>query len=118
MGDNATVSYTSTIANTPELLPFSFESNRGSANTADDLLAANGNITNPLYMAFYQLSPTLVIAMFGDGTGDRDYDDMAVLISTVGQIVPEVPLPAPILLLLSGLLGLGFLGRFRAKLAG
>jgi len=116
IGDNETVPYSSTIANTPDLLPFSFASNQGTPSLLDDLLAANGDITNPLYMAFYEISAQMVIAFFGDGTGDRDFDDMVILITTNGQTT-AVPLPAPLLLLLSGLFGLGFLGRFRSKAA-
>lgn len=51
-----------------------------------------------------------VIAFFGDGFGDNDFDDMVVRIEII-------PLPAGILLLLTALGGLVFVGRRRQMAA-
>jgi hypothetical protein len=59
-----------------------------------------------------------VIAFLNDSfTGDADYDDMVVRIDAVnvGNGTSEVPVPGAIVLLLSGLAGLGFMGRSRSK---
>ncbi len=83
------------------LLPFKFTTSGGGGQEA-----ANGNIENPLSMAFSQISEDgkSVIALFGDGAGDHDFDDMAIRISVV-------PLPPAVLLFGGALLGLGWLGR-------
>ena len=49
-------------------------------------------------MAFYQESSKKVLAFFGDGRGDSDFDDMVVRISVI-------PLPAGGLLLLTAMGG-------------
>jgi len=46
------------------------------------------------------------VAFFGDGTGDTDLDDLVIGISVV-------PLPAPLVLLGTALLGLGLVSRLR-----
>ncbi len=70
--------------------------------------AENGSIDNPLAIAFSAISADgkSVIALFGDGAGDHDYDDMAIRISVV-------PLPPALLLFGGALLGLAWLGRKR-----
>lgn len=61
--------------------------------------------TDPLLsMGFYQENSKNVIAFFGDGRGDSDYDDMVVRISVV-------PLPAGGLLLLSAMGGFAVVRR-------
>lgn len=63
-----------------------------------------GNADPGLSIAFYVVDQYSVIALFGDGAGDQDYDDIAILISTV-------PLPAGALLLLTGLGGFAAMRR-------
>lgn len=76
-----------------------------------------GNSTfAPLNIAFSEVVTdsttgfSSVIALFGDGRLDTDFDDMAVRIETI-------PLPAGVLLLLTALGGLGFVARRRSQLA-
>jgi|SRR6056297_67121 len=63
-----------------------------------------------LSIAFSSISANgrSVIALFGDGEGDSDYDDIAIRISTV-------PVPAAGLLLLTAVGGLGFAKRRKQK---
>jgi len=95
-------------------LPFSFLSD----GTVE---LANGGITAAFgSIAFIILSVTentaSVLALLNDHfEGDADYDDMVVRIDLVRSGNIDVPLPAGLLLLLSGLAGLGFVGRSRAK---
>ena len=62
-----------------------------------------------------------VLAFLNDHfSGDADYDDMVIKIDAVrvkNATTPDVPIPAGAVLLLSGLAGLGFMGRARAKAA-
>jgi hypothetical protein len=60
----------------------------------------------PLSMAFFQENAGSVIALFGDGAGDSDFDDLAVRISVV-------PLPPAIALFGAALFGMGWLSRRR-----
>ncbi|MCG8493375.1 MAG: hypothetical protein MI743_17265 [Sneathiellales bacterium] len=85
------------------LLPFKFTTSGGGGQEAE-----NGNIENPLAIAFSQISADgkSIIALFGDGAGDHDYDDMAIRISVV-------PLPPALLMFAGALLGLGWLSRGR-----
>ncbi len=85
------------------LLPFKFTTSGGGGQEAE-----NGSIDNPLAIAFSAISVDgkSVIALFGDGAGDHDYDDMAIRISVV-------PLPPALLLFGGALLGLAWLGRKR-----
>jgi hypothetical protein len=90
------------------LLSFAFNEGGGGSGTANN----DGLVSTGLTLAFGELfnGGRSVIAMFGDGGGnDNDLDDIVVRIDVV-------PLPAGLLLLLSGLLGLGFLGRYRSKI--
>ena len=66
----------------------------------------NGGIADDtrLSLAFKLVSATEAIAFLGDGAGDNDYDDMVIRIQAI-------PLPASLLLLLSGVAGLGYLRR-------
>ncbi|MEM1159469.1 MAG: VPLPA-CTERM sorting domain-containing protein [Pseudomonadota bacterium] len=85
---------------------------------ADQTVGFNPSITNggvsefaPLSMSFGEVftgsnGRDAVLAFFGDGRGDNDFDDMVVSI----QIIP---LPAGVLLLLTALGGLVFVGRRR-----
>jgi hypothetical protein len=99
VGDSVTVTLS---PNANGLLPFKF-STSGGGTPAD---AENGNITNPLAIAFSSITNNSVIALFGDGAGDHDFDDMAIRISVV-------PLPPALLLFGGALLGLGWVGRKR-----
>lgn len=84
------------------LLPFKFTTDGGGTPAE----AVNGDITDPLSIAFYYISDKEVIALFGDGYGDTDFDDLAVRISVV-------PLPPALALFGAALFGLGWLGRRR-----
>ena len=86
------------------LLPFSFSTSGGGAPAS----AENGNITNPLAIAFSAITNNSVIALFGDGAGDHDFDDMAIRISVV-------PLPPALLLFGGALFGLGWISRKRKQ---
>lgn len=89
---------------------------------ANQTVGFNPSITNggvsqfaPLALAFSGIftgskGGDAVIAFFGDGRGDNDFDDMVVSIEVI-------PLPAGILLLLTALGGLGFMTRKRQMLA-
>jgi len=68
----------------------------------------DGNIDKDLTMAFFQESPNSVIALFGDGGGDSDFDDMAIRISVV-------PLPPAFAVFGGAMLGLGWLARRRKQ---
>jgi len=57
-----------------------------------------------LSIGFYVVDDYTVYALFGDGAGDSDYDDLVIKISAI-------PLPAGALLLLSGLGGIAVLRR-------
>ncbi len=74
--------------------------------TADN----DGTIEGDLSILFFMESDYSVIALFGDGQGDADYDDMAVRIS-----VSAVPLPPSLLLFAGALLGLGWVSRRKIK---
>ena len=99
-------------------LPFKFVS-----NGIDDVV--NGSVSSAGALgtiAFKLLSATTntasFLALFNDGGGpDADYDDMVIRIDAIRDSQQVVPLPAGLLLLLSGLAGLGFIGRSRAKKA-
>ncbi|WP_037492548.1 VPLPA-CTERM sorting domain-containing protein [Sneathiella glossodoripedis] len=99
VGDSVTVTLS---PNANGLLPFKF-STSGGGTPAD---AENGNITNPLAIAFSSITNNSVVALFGDGAGDHDFDDMAIRISVV-------PLPPALLLFGGALIGLGWIGRRR-----
>lgn len=90
------------------LLPFKFTTDGGP--DGPDAEAINGNITSPLSMAFSAISEDgrSVIALFGDGFGDTDFDDLQVRISVV-------PLPPAMALFGGALLGLGWLSRRRKQ---
>jgi hypothetical protein len=78
-------------------VPFSFKTTNGGGLTAN-----NGGIAPAgLSIAFADLGNDAFLALFGDGGGDVDYDDMVVKIS-----VSQVPLPAAVWLLLSAVMGL------------
>jgi len=136
IGDTATLTFTSTGNSGSFFIPFIFQTNRGTSNTSDDLRIANdggatkvstGDPVNNLEIGFLQdLNGDLftndlgvvegsTVAFFGDGTGDTDLDDMVIGIGITS--ITAVPLPAPVLLLLTALGGLGVMSRIKRRLA-
>lgn len=110
------------------LLPFLFRTNNGTNDVGDDETAANnGEIDDPvdgqasiqlgflqtttgsLFENRFEVANGSTIALFGDGFGDSDLNDLIV---GIGARV--VPVPPAIAFLVTGLVGLGLLGR-RAK---
>jgi hypothetical protein len=79
------------------VVPFSFTTSGGGGQVATN----GGLIPAGLTIAFANLSDGSVLALFGDGGGDVDFDDMVVRVS-----VSQVPLPAAVWLLLSAVMGL------------
>ena len=90
-----------------------FEDINGNGGTMESLSIANAGSSSfsGLHIAFGMVfnNGRSVLAFFGDGRGDSDYDDMVVRIDAV-------PLPASALLLLGAMGGLGAL-RLRKKAA-
>jgi len=98
-GDSVTVTLS---PNSNGLLPFKFWTSGGGIPKE----AANGDIDNPLAIAFSAITGNSIIALFGDGAGDYDFDDMAIRISVV-------PLPPSLILFGAALLGLGWISHRR-----
>jgi len=106
-------SITKTVTN-DGLVPFYFENENGRAcviflgcwDLADDQAPNNGGIDWGISLAFFEDVDGSVIALFGDGSGDYDLDDMAIRISVV-------PLPPALALFAGALAGLGWLSRRR-----
>jgi len=102
-----------TVAHAGGLIDFIYETNNGvvanGQGHADNDWISNAlgaaSIDSMNFAVFFE-SARSAILLFGDGTGDVDFDDLAVR-------VEAVPLPAGILLLLSGLGGLALVGRRR-----
>ncbi len=109
------------IAGPTCLLDYQFTTSGGGGKTAK-----NGAIDPGLRIGYFidQNAPVSpdgvqsIFALFDDGGAgpDSDFDDMIIQFSiSPNAIVVPTPLPAPLVLFLTGLLGLGFLGRFRSK---
>ena len=103
-GDMVTVAFAGNF-----LLPFMFETNgavAGSAGTATN----HGEIMGSMSLTFSQIfnNGRSVIAFFGDGAGDSDYDDLVMRIDVV-------PVPAALPLFGTGLAALGFMGWRRKR---
>lgn len=134
IGDTATLTFANTGNAGHFFLPFIFQTNRGTSTTSDDLRIANdggpthvasGDPVNNLELGFLQqnngdlftnslgIVNGSTIAFFGDGTGDTDLDDMVIGIGITS--VTAVPLPAPVMLLLSALFGLGVVSRMKSR---
>ncbi|MCG8490755.1 MAG: hypothetical protein MI743_04000 [Sneathiellales bacterium] len=105
IGDSVVVSLTPDLIT--GLLPFKFTTSGGGSGPKE---AINGNIDDPLTMAFVPEGNDgkVFIALFGDGFGDSDFDDLQVRISVV-------PLPPAMALFGGALLGLGWLSRRRKQ---
>ncbi len=109
VGTSVDVSVTSDGA-----VPFYFEHDGGGVciwflcvEFPDEQGHNDGEIDNLLNLAFFKESDTSVLALFGDGSGDADFDDMAIRISVV-------PLPPAMLLFGAALIGLGWFKRRKA----
>jgi hypothetical protein len=70
----------------------------------------DGSIDHGLSIGFFKDADGSLIALFGDGAGDSDMDDMAIRISVV-------PVPAALPLFGAALIGMGFLARRRKQKA-
>ena len=86
------------------LLDFAFGTARCCGTTPDDEFLNNGiatpNSTN-FAIGYYVIDSTTALVLFDDrAAGDRDFDDIGMLVT-----IANVPLPAGGLLLLSGLAG-------------
>ena len=92
-----------------------FEDINGNSDTGESLAISNGLGTAfaGLHLAFGTVfnNGQSVLAFFGDGRGDGDYDDMVIRID-----ITTIPLPASALLLLGAVGGLGAV-RMRKKKA-
>jgi hypothetical protein len=95
-------------------VPFYFEHDGGNTciwifcwDNPNEQAHNDGDIDQLLNLAFFQESATSVIALFGDGSGDADFDDMAIRISVV-------PLPPAMLMFGAALVGLGWFRRRKA----
>lgn len=135
LGDSETIRFFNPGANAGTFfLPFIFETNKGNSNTSNDVQIANDGIVtkvdsgahvddlelgflrqlnNDLFANTLGIAQGSTVAFFGDGTGDTDLDDMVIGIGITGV----VPLPAPALLLLTALGGLGLVSRMKRRLA-
>jgi len=92
-------------------VPFYFENASGqhcilfcSDEQASNDDGIDGWLFGGLSLAFFQENASSVIALFGDGAGDSDLDDMAIRISVV-------PLPPSMVLFGAALIGLGVISR-------
>jgi hypothetical protein len=110
------------IAMTPDangFLGFKFVSN-GTTDVTNGLVTGAGALSTIAFKLLSASTNTAVfLALFNDAGGpDADYDDMVIRIEAIraGEATP-VPVPAGLLLLLSGLTGLGFLSRSGTKVA-
>ncbi|MEP3244518.1 MAG: hypothetical protein ABJN40_15380 [Sneathiella sp.] len=100
---------------TDGMVPFSFSSTSKACVwficwNVTDYANNGGDIDKGLTIGLFQESDTSVIALFGDGSGDLDFDDMAMRIS-----VSAVPLPAALPLYGAGLAIMVFFGWRRKK---
>ena len=103
-------SYFDVVVGADGPVPFYFENEGGKTcflwcwENPDEQANNEGGIDRHVSMAFFQENPGSVIALFGDGTGDLDMDDMALRVSVV-------PLPPAVLMFGAALLGLGWVKR-------
>jgi hypothetical protein len=74
------------------------------AKYREDGAVNDGKIDRGLSIALFEETSSSFIMLFGDGSGDRDFDDFAVRVS-----VTAVPLPPALLLFGGAVIGLAFL---------
>lgn len=102
LSNNGAAGATISAVDLPDWIALVFETIKAGG---PESITNNVGQTDPLLsMGFYQENDKNVIAFFGDGRGDSDYDDMVVRISVV-------PLPAGGLLLLSAMGGFAVVRR-------
>ncbi|WP_306114897.1 MULTISPECIES: VPLPA-CTERM sorting domain-containing protein [unclassified Roseovarius] len=102
LSNNGAAGATISAVDLPDWIALAFETIK---DAGPESITNNVGQTDPsLSMAFYQENSKNVLAFFGDGRGDSDYDDMVVRISVV-------PLPAGGLLLLSAMGGFAVVRR-------
>jgi hypothetical protein len=94
-------------------LPFNFTSNGTLVATNGGPFSLNSSI------AFKVITDTLdyvkVLVLLNDPGSDTDYDDMVIQIEAQAEKrdIPQTPIPGGVVLLMSGLAGLGYMGRSR-----
>lgn len=89
------------------LLDFTYSTNDDALGNTSYITNGVGGNPDSLSIGFFQIDSSSVYALFGDGVGDQDMDDMIVKISAV-------PLPAGVLLMLTALGGMGYVSRRKA----
>ena len=99
-------------------LPFKFRSD-GSIDLVNGAVsAAFGSIAFKVIGSVADDTMTVLALLNDHFSGDADYDDMVIQITATrlkDDGTNDVPLPGGVALLLSGLAGLGFMGRARKK---
>jgi hypothetical protein len=111
---NTAVTLLDVTANATGFLPFSFTSN-GETVATNGVVFANAS---SIAFKFLEESPDFVkvLVLLNDPGADTDYDDMVLQIearASKGDDPLGTPIPGGVVLLMSGLAGLGYMGRMR-----
>ncbi len=111
---NETFTLLGVTANATGFLPFSFTS--AGATVADNGISYASN--SSIAFKVLQDDPDIarVLVMLNDPGADTDYDDMVLEIlidADKNGNIPTTPIPGGVVLLMSGLAGLGYMGRLR-----